>query len=363
MTHSFTTPGHYTVTLTATDDETSTCTATAQIVIDNGDLLPQSPALWMTPDLLAVAVGTPLDFTAELSDDQFTPITHTWDFGDGAASSLITPTHAYSAPGRYPVSLTVSDDQGNQSTATAAVYVFALPAQAAAFAAPTGFCPPAAPPPGAVIVNGLPNPPPPAGNNGRDGADRVFRVRGHVIFSGNIRGGDGENGRDRAGNGYVRAGNGGDGGAGGDGDPPGSGGAGGPGTNVPNGNAGANGNLNPPLLWRITSPPVCTRTPTPTPTPTKTPTPTATATATATATSTASSTPTGTPTGTTTTTVVPTTSATVTGTPTPPTATTTVTVTGTPTPPTATTTGTPTAPPTLTVTITPPSTDVPRTNR
>ncbi len=182
MTHSFTTPGHYTVTLTATDDETSTCTATAQIVIDNGDLLPQSPALWMTPDLLAVAVGTPLDFTAELSDDQFTPITHTWDFGDGAASSLITPTHAYSAPGRYPVSLTVSDDQGNQSTATAAVYVFALPAQAAAFAAPTGFCPPAAPPPGAVIVNGLPNPPPPAGNNGRDGADRVFRVRGHVIF-------------------------------------------------------------------------------------------------------------------------------------------------------------------------------------
>lgn len=212
VTHGFTTPGEYTVILTASDDEATTCTATAQIVIDSGDLLPQSPALWMRPDLLAVALGTALDFTVELSDDQFTPITHTWSFGDGAVSSLITPTHAYATPGRYAISLTVSDDQGNQSIATAAVYVFDPPAQAAALNAPTGFCPPAAPPPGAVIVNGLPNPPPPAGNNGRNGADRIFRVRGHVIFTGNIRGGDGENGRNRVGNGYVRAGNGGRGG-------------------------------------------------------------------------------------------------------------------------------------------------------
>ncbi|MFZ1756566.1 MAG: PKD domain-containing protein, partial [Caldilineaceae bacterium] len=194
VTHGFATPNKYTVTLTATDDEQTTCTATAAIVIDGAAPGSQRPALWMTPDVLAVAAGTPLNFTADLSDDQATPLTHTWSFGDGAVSSSITPTHTYPDAGRYAISLTVTDEQGNMSAAAASVYVYDPPVRAAALAAPSGFCPPAAPPPGAIISGGLPNPPPPAGNNGRHGVDRIFRVRGHLILTGNIRGGDGEDG-------------------------------------------------------------------------------------------------------------------------------------------------------------------------
>lgn len=210
VSHSYPFPGVYTVRLTATDDESTACTASAQIVIDGGAPAAQSPALWMAPEALALAVGEGLDFVLETSDDQTVPLTHTWSFGDGADSSAITPTHTFSQAGRYLISLTVSDEQGNQAEARAAVYVFDPPAQAAQSAAPAGFC--GAPPPGAVIVNGLPNPPPPAGTNGRPGVDRIFRVRGNVIFTGNIRAGNGEDGRDRVGNGYVRAGNGGRGG-------------------------------------------------------------------------------------------------------------------------------------------------------
>jgi len=36
-----------------------------------------------------------------------------WDFGDGTTSTLQNPTHTYSAPGIYPVSLSVTDSAGN----------------------------------------------------------------------------------------------------------------------------------------------------------------------------------------------------------------------------------------------------------
>jgi gliding motility-associated-like protein len=50
-----------------------------------------------------------------------------WDFGDGNASSQPQPTHAYAAPGSYPVSLAVSDARGCSDTVLQAVTVLALP--------------------------------------------------------------------------------------------------------------------------------------------------------------------------------------------------------------------------------------------
>jgi len=35
-----------------------------------------------------------------------------WSFGDGAASTLQNPTHVYTTPGTYPVSLTVQGEGG-----------------------------------------------------------------------------------------------------------------------------------------------------------------------------------------------------------------------------------------------------------
>jgi gliding motility-associated-like protein len=58
------------------------------------------------------------------------PITgYTWTFGDGNGSSLQNPTHYYSAPGLYDVTLSVETQSGcvNRFTKTAAVKVVARP--------------------------------------------------------------------------------------------------------------------------------------------------------------------------------------------------------------------------------------------
>ena len=42
-------------------------------------------------------------------DKSIAPLTHVWDFGDGATSTDASPVHIYAAPGIYPVSLTVTN--------------------------------------------------------------------------------------------------------------------------------------------------------------------------------------------------------------------------------------------------------------
>ncbi|MFQ6116983.1 MAG: PKD domain-containing protein [Candidatus Bipolaricaulia bacterium] len=47
-----------------------------------------------------------------------------WDFGDGAISEEESPSHTYSAPGEYVVTLTVTDDRGATDQDTLRVLVF-----------------------------------------------------------------------------------------------------------------------------------------------------------------------------------------------------------------------------------------------
>ena len=54
-------------------------------------------------------------------------ITYDWSFGDGTSASGITTSHKYTHEGRYPVSLTVHDDQGATNTDTILVTVEDLP--------------------------------------------------------------------------------------------------------------------------------------------------------------------------------------------------------------------------------------------
>jgi PKD repeat protein len=46
------------------------------------------------------------------SDVDGTIASYAWDFGDGASGTGVTPTHSYTASGTYPVTLTVTDDDG-----------------------------------------------------------------------------------------------------------------------------------------------------------------------------------------------------------------------------------------------------------
>ncbi len=54
-------------------------------------------------------------------------ISYLWDFGDGTTSSKENPTHTYDQPGRYSVSLTVKDDEGNERISYTIVYVNSPP--------------------------------------------------------------------------------------------------------------------------------------------------------------------------------------------------------------------------------------------
>lgn len=52
-------------------------------------------------------------------------IVYNWDFGDGTSSSDEIPTHKYSFPGRYTVTLIVWDDtDGMRNLITKVLYIY-----------------------------------------------------------------------------------------------------------------------------------------------------------------------------------------------------------------------------------------------
>jgi hypothetical protein len=56
-----------------------------------------------------------VDFTDKSASDR--PIvSRVWDFGDGATSTEVNPSHTYTSAGDFEVSLTVTDDQGNNDS-------------------------------------------------------------------------------------------------------------------------------------------------------------------------------------------------------------------------------------------------------
>jgi PKD repeat protein len=86
---------------------------------------------------LAAFSGTPLTGVAPLPvgfTDESTggPTAWSWDFGDGATSTLQNPTHTYLSPGTYSVTLTVSAINGDDSL-TKTAYVTVIPPVVAEF--------------------------------------------------------------------------------------------------------------------------------------------------------------------------------------------------------------------------------------
>jgi PKD repeat protein len=53
----------------------------------------------------------------------FTPYSYTWEFGDGKTSTDSNPVHSFSKPGKYTVTLNVTDDRANTVTETRTDYV------------------------------------------------------------------------------------------------------------------------------------------------------------------------------------------------------------------------------------------------
>jgi PKD repeat protein len=62
-------------------------------------------------------------FTDDSSSPDSTLLQWRWTFGDGLGSSQRSPIHAYANPGYYTVTLTVTDNHGDTSTAQRQIYV------------------------------------------------------------------------------------------------------------------------------------------------------------------------------------------------------------------------------------------------
>ncbi len=63
------------------------------------------------------------------TDPDGTIVSYAWNFGDGSNGTGLTTTHNYAAAGTYPVTLTVTDDDGEEDSVTRNVVITATPNQ------------------------------------------------------------------------------------------------------------------------------------------------------------------------------------------------------------------------------------------
>jgi len=117
--HTFLSAGSYNVTLTVTDDDNLSATATKQISITNPL---QSPISSFVSSATAVE-DTNVDFNATATDSDGIISTYSWDFGDGGTSNLQNASYKFTNAGTYNVSLTVTDNDGLSSTVTKSITV------------------------------------------------------------------------------------------------------------------------------------------------------------------------------------------------------------------------------------------------
>ncbi|QSG15668.1 PKD domain-containing protein [Halapricum desulfuricans] len=93
------------------------------IVVENATGPNQPPTANFTPSDTAVGVGETVQFNDTSTDFDGVVQSWQWDFDDGTTSTGRNPTHNYSQPGNYTVSLTVTDDDGATDTVSREIEV------------------------------------------------------------------------------------------------------------------------------------------------------------------------------------------------------------------------------------------------
>lgn len=106
--HQYDDDGTYGVSLTVTDDDGATDTVSMDVSVAN-----EPPTADFTCQPTQAYPNEQIDFTDQSTDSDGTISSWLWDFGDGASSVDQNPTHAYSDPGTYTVTIVVTDDDGD----------------------------------------------------------------------------------------------------------------------------------------------------------------------------------------------------------------------------------------------------------
>ncbi len=127
-THTYDTPGTYTVKLVVTSPAGFNAeTKTRHIIVRESA---QTPGAAFTGDPTSGIAPLTVDFTDESTGE----ITGwAWNFGDGATSTVQNPSHTYADPGTYSVTLTVTGPGGDNSVTRADYITVSEAAPAAAF--------------------------------------------------------------------------------------------------------------------------------------------------------------------------------------------------------------------------------------
>lgn len=119
--------GAYVVTLKVTDDANQVATATQTVTVGGGASVAPSAAFVFSP--ATPQPGQMIFFNAAASSAS--PgrriVSYRWDFGSGRSGEGITIAKGYDTAGAYVVTLTVSDDQGQQGTVSQTVPVGVTP--------------------------------------------------------------------------------------------------------------------------------------------------------------------------------------------------------------------------------------------
>ncbi|MCW3986207.1 MAG: PKD domain-containing protein, partial [Candidatus Bathyarchaeota archaeon] len=113
--HTYLYDGNYTVTLNVTDDRGATYTVSATKTVLN-----RVPVVLFTESSTTVYTGEVITFNASESyDSDGFILSYLWDFGDGTNATDIVVTHVYDDDGQYTVTLTLVDNNGGTSSASA----------------------------------------------------------------------------------------------------------------------------------------------------------------------------------------------------------------------------------------------------